>query len=65
MAKRPIKLHSRTEGPMAAVCVHLEAAEKLLTDAIAKLPTNKIWLECQKDLNRIICDLEGGKDCER
>jgi len=60
---RKVKLHHRTEGPMAAVCVHLEAAEKLLTDAIAESPTNTIWLESQKDLNRIICDLEGGKDC--
>jgi len=64
MAKRSIKLHSRTEGLMAPVCVLLETAERLLTDVIAVWQDpDKTVLECLKDLNRIIADLKGAKDC--
>ena len=44
----------------------LKIAEKLLVLHFRTFPeeANKTIIESIKDLNRIICDLEGGKDCE-
>ena len=47
------------------ILTHLEKAERLLTDVIAVWQApDKTVLECLKDLNRIIADLKGAKDCE-
>ena len=68
MAQRPISVKMKSKLP--PLTLHnaaelLKVAERIVVLHIAASldSSPQVLIDASKDLNRIICDLEGGKDC--